>query len=149
MLVETKVKTEQMVDNKVKKRPVTYILNTEFFSTAEYSVTALLEKEQQEGTLRDYEIQSMRISPIKEIANQYHGEHSYLATLKDVWTEDDGTEKYLKYKVLLWADNLQEAIANTHEMAKEGYEMLVESLKEVDYIYLGNAVEYKEEESDE
>ncbi len=148
MLVETKVKSEMIVDNKVRKVTETFILDTTFFSTAEYSVTEMLEKEKEAGTLKDYEIQSLRISPIKEIANQYHGEHSYLATLKDIWTDDDGTEKHLKYKVLLWANDLQEAIANTHEMAKEGYEMLVESLKEVDYIYLGSAVEFKEESND-
>ena len=148
MLVETKVKSEMIVDNKVRKVTETFILDTTFFSTAEYSVTEMLEKEKEAGTLKDYEIQSLRISPIKEIANQYHGEHSYLATLKDIWTDDDGTEKHLKYKVLLWANDLQEAIANTHEMAKEGYEMLVESLKEVDYVYLGSAVEFKEEESE-
>ena len=148
MLVETKVKSEMIVDNKVKKVTETFILDTTFFSTAEYSITEMLEKEREAGTLKDYEIQSLRISPIKEIANQYHGEHSYLATLKDIWTDDDGTEKHLKYKVLLWANDLQEAIANTHEMAKEGYEMLVESLKEVDYIYLGSAVEFKEASND-
>lgn len=148
MLVETKVKSEMIVDNKVRKVTETFILDTTFFSTAEYSVTEMLEKEKEAGTLKDYEIQSLRISPIKEIANQYHGEHSYLATLKDIWTDDDGTEKHLKYKVLLWANDLQEAITNAHEMAKEGYEMLVESLKEVDYVYLGSAVELKEESND-
>lgn len=148
MLVETKVKSEMIVDNKVRKVTETFILDTTFFSTAEYSVTEMLEKEKKAGTLKDYEIQSLRISPIKEIANQYHGEHSYLATLKDIWTDDDGTEKHLKYKVLLWASDLQEAITNAHEMAKEGYEMLVESLKEVDYVYLGSAVELKEENND-
>jgi anaerobic ribonucleoside-triphosphate reductase len=148
MLVETKVKSEMIVDNKVRKVTETFILDTTFFSTAEYSVTEMLEKEKEAGTLKDYEIQSLRVSPIKEIANQYHGEHSYLATLKDIWTDDDGTEKHLKYKVLLWANDLQEAIANTHEMAKEGYEMLVESLKEVDYVYLGSAVEFKEESNE-
>jgi anaerobic ribonucleoside-triphosphate reductase len=148
MLVETKVKSEMIVDNKVRKVTETFILDTTFFSTAEYSITEMLEKEKEAGTLKDYEIQSLRISPIKEIANQYHGEHSYLATLKDIWTDDDGTEKHLKYKVLLWANDLQEAITNAHEMAKEGYEMLVESLKEVDYVYLGSAVEFKEEENE-
>lgn len=148
MLVEVKVKSEQIVDAKSRKVNETFIMNTEFFSTAEYSVTEMLEKEKEAGTLESYEIQSLKISPIKEIANQYHGEHSYLATLKDIWTDDDGTEKHLRYKVLLWANDLQEAIANTHEMVKEGYEMLVESLKEVDYVYLGSAVELKEESNE-
>ena len=145
MLVEVKVKSELIVDAKSRKINETFIMDTEFFSNAEYYITEILEKEKEAGTLENYEIQSIRISPIKEIANQYHGEHSYLATLKDIWTDDDGTEKHLRYKVLLWANDLQEAIVNTHEMTKEGYEMLVESLREVDYIYLGSIVELKEE----
>lgn len=98
MLVETKVKSEMIVDNKVRKVTETFILDTTFFSTAEYSVTEMLEKEKEAGTLKDYEIQSLRISPIKEIANQYHGEHSYLATLKDIWTDDDVQRSILNTK---------------------------------------------------
>lgn len=138
MLVEVKVKVEQVTDGKTRKKAVTYLLDKNYFSEAEYDVTALLMSQNESGLVNDYEIQSLRLSSIKEIATQYSGEHSYIATLKDIWTEDDGTEKYLRYKVLLWADNLQDALSNTHEMAREGYDMIIESLKEVDYEYLEN-----------
>lgn len=138
MLVEVKVKVEQVIDGKTRKKAITYLLDKNYFSEAEYAVTALLMSQNESGLVNDYEIQSLRLSSIKEIATQYSGEHSYIATLKDIWTEDDGTEKYLRYKVLLWADNLQDALSNTHEMAREGYDMIIESLKEVDYEYLEN-----------
>ena len=54
----------------------------------------------------------------------------------DIFHEDDGTEKVLKYKVLLWADNLTEANHNVQLLAHEGYDMQIEGIKQVDYEYM-------------
>jgi hypothetical protein len=53
-----------------------------------------------------------------------------------VFTDDDGNEKPIRYKVLLWADSLPEAMLRTAEIVRQGYDMAVEGLKEVDYKYL-------------
>lgn len=131
MLIEVKVKTKRTVDNKPKKKLEVYLVDKQFFSEAEYTVTALLTDNAEE-----FEIQSLRLSPIKEIANQFTGDCPFVATLKDIWTEDDGTEKYLRYKVLLWADNLTQANQRVQELAREGYDMLIEGIKQVDYEYI-------------
>lgn len=120
------------MDNKPRKTTETYLVEKEFFSEAEYTVTKLLSGE----TVQEFEIQSMRISPIKELATQFKGEHSFMATLRDIWTDDKGNEKYLRYKVLLWADTLTQANQRVQELSKEGYDMLVEGIRQVDYIYI-------------
>ena len=131
MLIEVKAKTKRTVDNKPKKKLEVYLVDKQFFSEAEYAVTALLTDDAEE-----FEIQSLRLSPIKEIAHQFTGDCPFVATLKDIWTEDDGTEKYLRYKVLLWADNLTQANQRVQELAREGYDMLIEGIKQVDYEYI-------------
>lgn len=130
MLIEVKVKVTRLIGDKKRKRLETYILNKEFFSEAEYAVTAYL------ADVEEHEIQSLRLSPIKEIANQYEGQYSYVATLKDIFHDDEGNEKYLRYKVLLWADDLTSATHNVRQLQREGYDMQVESIKEVDYTFL-------------
>lgn len=134
MLIEIKIKTKRTVDNKVRKRLETYLMDKDFFSQAEYDITAHLEED---GSITGYEIQSLRLSPIKEIAFQYEGQCSFIATLKDIFHDDEGNEKYTRYKVLLWANSLTEANHNVQELSKEGYDMLIESIKQVDYEYIG------------
>jgi hypothetical protein len=56
--------------------------------------------------------------------------------LKDIFHEDDGTEKTLRYKVLLWANSLTEANSNVQLLAHEGYDMQIEGIKQADYEYL-------------
>lgn len=138
MLIEVKVKVVRVIDNKKKKCSETYITDKDFFTEAEYAVTSKLNDEMSDGTVDSFEIQSLRLSPIKEIAEQYEGEYSYIATLKDTFHDDNGNEKQLRYKVLLWANDLTSATAHTRELQHEGYDMLVEGLKEVNYTYLTN-----------
>lgn len=133
MLIEVKTKVSRKIDNKIKKTMETYLINKEFFSEAEYVVTDYLTKE---DIVESIDIQSLRISPIKEIADQYEGEYSFMATLKDSWEEDDGTVKYLRYKVLLWADNLTQANQRVQALSKQGYDMMIEGIKQVNYQFL-------------
>ena len=48
----------------------------------------------------------------------------------------DTSVQELKYKVLLWADSLSEAMARTNVFSRQGYNMQVDGLKEVNYEYL-------------
>lgn len=145
MLIEVKVKVARIIDNKTRKRTETYILDKELFSEAEYKVTEELTEEQDSNFIEGFEIQSLRVSPIKEVCTQYEGEKTYVVTLKDVFLETDGTEKTIKYKVLLWANNLTQANENVHEIADQGYNMNIEGIKEVEYNYLTEDDDTREE----
>ena len=100
MLIEVKVKVARIIDGKTRKRSETYLLDKELFAEAEYMVTSTLIQEQTDGFVDNFEIQSLRVSPLKEVATQFNGEFTYIATLKDIWLADDGTEKILKYKTI-------------------------------------------------
>lgn len=143
MLIEVKIKVTKKVDTKYRKSVETYLLDEEFFAQAEYALTHLLEADMEVhgGPIFDFYITSMKCSSIKEIADQFKGEHSFIATLKDIFVDDDGNEKALRYQVLLWADNLTEANQRAQQLAKEGYDLLIEGIKQVDYEYINTVVE--------
>ena len=136
MLIEVKVKVTRIIDTKKRKKLETYILNKDFFSEAEYKVTEILNTQHDEGEVDSFEIQSLKLSTIKEIADQYEGQYSFLATLKDIYHDDNGNEKSMRYKVLLWANDLTSATHNARELQRQGYDMQIEGLKEVDYTYI-------------
>lgn len=138
MLIEVKVKVARIIDGKTRKRSETYLLDKELFAEAEYMVTSTLIQEQTDGFVDNFEIQSLRVSPLKEVATQFNGEFAYIATLKDIWLADDGTEKILKYKILLYANDTADATRNVLALARQGYAMQVESIKQVDYEYLND-----------
>lgn len=138
MLIEVKTKVAWKIDNKIKKKLETYIIDKEIFAEAEYVVMKLLNDAINDSTVESFEITSLRLSVVKEIITQYDGESSFIATLRDTMLQDDGSEKQIKYKVLLWANNISEAITHTREIAQQGYDMQIDSLKEVNYTYLEN-----------
>ena len=136
MLIEVKVKVARIIDGKTRKRTENFVVDKEFFAEAEYAVTENLNNEISQGIVDSFEIQSLKISQIKEVASQFDGDDTFIATLKDIWLADDGTEKSLKYKVLLWADDLTQANSHIQQLAREGYDMQIEGIKQVDYEYL-------------
>lgn len=136
MLIEVKSKVARIIDGKTRKRVENFVIDCELFTQAEYTVMNNLANEQTQGTVEGFEIQSLKISPIKEVAAQFDGSDTFIATLKDIWLDDDGNEKSLKYKVLLWADNLTQANTNALQLARQGYDMQIEGIKQVDYEYL-------------
>ena len=136
MLIEVKAKVSWKVDNKIKKKLETYIIDKEVFAEAEYAVMKILNDAINDGTVDSFEITGLKLSIVKEIITQYEGESSFIATLRDTMLQDDGSEKQIKYKVLLWADNISEAMTHTREIAQQGYDMQIDGLKEVNYTYL-------------
>ena len=139
MLIEVKVKVARVIDGKTRKRTETYVIdNCELYSNAEYIVMSALTQEQTEGTVESFEIQSLKLSQIKEIDDQTINNSipSFIVTLIDIFLQDDGTEKKLKYKVLLWAENLTDANRRANELSHQGYDMQIEGIKQVDYEYL-------------
>lgn len=136
MLIEVKTKVAWLIDGKARKKLETYILSKEVFAEAEYEVMTLLEEGKQDGTVDDFEITGMKVSPIKEIITQYEGEGTFIASLRDIFLQDDGSEKTVRYKVLLWANDIADAMAHTREIAQQGYDMQIDGLREVSYTYL-------------
>lgn len=136
MLIEVKAKVSRVIDAKTRKRTETFIVDEEIFARAEYTVVKHLHEEQAEGIVVSYDILSLRVSPLREICSQFTGEETYIATLKDIFYADDGSEKSLRYQVLLWADNHEQALRDVQELSREGYDMHVEGIKEVKYQYL-------------
>ena len=138
MLVEVKVKTVRVINGKTRKKTETYLKPyCELFVEAEHAVMERLTEEQNSNLLESFEIQSLRISPIKEVCTQFNGEFEYIATLTDIFHADDGTEKTLRYKVLLWANSHSEAVDNIQALVHQGYDMHIEGIKEVEYEYMG------------
>lgn len=151
MLIEVKVKTSRTSEDKTKKSTETYIIDKEFFAQAEFKISEELEEEKRSHLLDNYEIVSLKQSSIKEIDEQSmdDAKSSFMATLRDVFHEDDGTEKYVKYKVLLWAEDLIAANRRALELSHQGYDMLIEGIKQVDWIYLKEEEENGERGSEE
>jgi hypothetical protein len=148
MLIEVKVKVARVIDGKTRKRTETYVVNNcELYSNAEYRVMSVLIHEQEEGTVESFEIQSLKLSQIKEIDDQSidNSIPSFIATLIDIFHQDDSTEKKLRYKVLLWADNLTAANRRANELSHQGYDMQIEGIKQVDYEYLVGQSNQEEE----
>ena len=137
MLIEVKVKVARVIDSKTRRRIETYLKpDCELFVEAEQAVMERLTQEQEEGLVESFELQSLKISPIKEVCTQFNGEFAYLATLTDIFHADDGTEKTMKYKVMLWANGHSDAVHNIQTLVRQGYDMHIEGIKEVDYEYL-------------
>lgn len=148
MLIEVKAKVAWKIDGKVKKKIETYIIDEEVFAEAEYAVMSHLEQYKSDGEVEDFEITGLKLSIVKEIITQYEGNYTFIATLRDTTILNDGSEKVIKYKVLLWANNIAEAMTHIREIAQQGYGMQIDDLKEVNYTYL-NSQENEESESTE
>jgi len=138
MFIEVKAKVSWVIDTKIKKKLETYIIDKEVFAEAEYEVMTLLTAYKNEGTVEDFEITSLKQSSVKEIITNYQGDYSFIASLRYMFIQDDGTEKAMKYKTLLWANNISEAMSHTRELTQQGYDMQIDSLKEVNYTYLNS-----------
>ena len=138
MLIEVKARVAWKIDGKVKKKMETYILDKEVFAQAEYEVMALLNSHREESTVEDFDILGLKLSTVKEVITQYVGDYSFIATLRDTIIQDDNSEKQIKYKVLLWANSITEAMNHAGEVASQGYDMQIDGLKEVNYTYLNS-----------
>lgn len=136
MLIEVKTKVSWKIDDKVRKKLETYLIDKEVFAEAEYAVMTLLNDNVNDGIVENFEITSLKQSIVKEIITQYEGESTFIVTFKDTMLQDDGSEKAIKYKVLLWADNISEAMNHAREVAQQGYDMQIDGIKEVNYTYL-------------
>ena len=138
MLIEVKAKVSRIIDSKLRKRTETYLIDKELYAEAEYAVMSSFANEQELGTVDSSEIISLRQSPIKEICEDTMSgsAFTFIATLRDIFHDDNGNEKSMRYKVLLWANDLSQANQRAQQLARQGYDMQIEGIKQVDYEYL-------------
>ena len=147
MLIEIKAKVSRIIDSKLRKRTETYLIDKELYAEAEYAVMSSLANEQELGTVDSSEIVSLRQSPIKEICEDTMpgSAFTFIATLKDIFHDDNGNEKSMRYKVLLWANDLSQANQRAQQLARQGYDMQIEGIKQVEYEYLTGEENEQEE----
>lgn len=137
MLIEVKAKVSWVKeDGKSIKKVNTFLVDKEFFSEAEYTVTEYLNTLVDSKQIEEFYITSLKESSIKEIYTKYQGDNIFIATLVDVFIDDKGKEKLTKYKVLLWSKDLTDANKNVNDLTSQGYDMRVEGIKQVEHIYL-------------
>ena len=138
MLIETRVKTRKEIDGKSIKGTANFLTDSDTLVDALATVINHLNVMQSSHLIEDADIISCKQSSIKEVATQFEGDKSYVATLKDTWIDEVGDEKTMRYKVLLYAADLTECNQRVQELSREGYDMKVESLTEVEMEYLLN-----------
>jgi hypothetical protein len=78
---------------------------------------------------------AIKRSKIKEIANERTSEDEkiFLATLVDVFHNDDGSEKEMKYTIAFFSKNMATANVYINEYAKQGYNMSITKIVESKY----------------
>lgn len=85
---------------------------------------------------KDLEVTAVKRSKIREIANKRESPDDliWVAELMDVYTNDEGEETEIKYKILLFAKTFDGAKAFITEYMKQGYQMQLVSLKLTNFI---------------
>lgn len=69
------------------------------------------------------DVTAIRRSPIREFANEGANDMAiFIATIADIFTRDDGTEKEMLYKVAIWAEDMQHAQHTASEYMQQGLE---------------------------
>lgn len=81
------------------------------------------------------DVVAIKRSKIKEIANERTSddEKIFLATLVDVFLNEDGSEKEMKYTIAFFSKNMATANVYINEYAKQGYNMSITKIVESKY----------------
>ena len=127
MIYETKcsfIKVDDNGNDKVVKER--YIVEeAESFGDAEKQTYDFCDGE------TDLDVIDVKRSKIKEILNKRNSADDaiWIAELQDVFTNDDGEEKYIVYKVAFFAKTFDSAMAYITEYMKQGYNLELVSIK--------------------
>ena len=80
---------------------------------------------------KDFEILSIKKSKVREIVNTRQSDDDliWLAEMMDVFLTDEGDEKQMKYKVLVFAKTFDNAKVIMSDYMKQGFNMSLISLK--------------------
>lgn len=88
------------------------------------------------SSLTGMDVTAIRRSQLKEIVNvrETADESIYLATLQDVFLDEDGNEKYTEYKVVLFASSMDDAYSKTKNHIKQGYDLSIVGIRKTKFI---------------
>ena len=91
-----------------------FVENCEFFAEAEVK---MLEYYNNENS-----VTAIKQSKVREFVNNRNDddEHIYIATIEDIFIDEDGEEKRSKYEIGLFAKNVNEATRLTNEYLRQG-----------------------------
>lgn len=86
--------------------------------------------------LSEMEVIAIKQSKVKEIVNykKYQDEKIFDATLRDVFVDEDGNEKYINYHILLCAKTFDNAKDLVSQYLKQGYDLTLVTLKETSFV---------------
>lgn len=133
MIYEGTIKYETVTSqgNTKTVRESYLIENAETFSEAE----SMLFKMGETSSLTDFDVTALKRSKIKEIANTNRDtEPMFIATLVDVFTDDNGIEKELTYDIAFFALNIEQAHNFIRLYAQQGYCMEMKALKQAKFL---------------
>lgn len=122
MLYEVQISYTTLDDKAVKEQ---YLIEAqEFFANAEHEMYKRF------STCDNLDVTKIKRSNIKEVANLRNQptDKVWIAQMQDVFVDDDGEEKPIKYKVAFFSDTYDNANAFIIEYAKQGYQMSLISL---------------------
>lgn len=134
MIYEGTIKYETITANGNTKtvREHYLIENVDTFSQAEIALITHANS----LNIQDVDVVSLKRSKIKEIAN--HGSKlktpMFVATLTDVFTDDNGNEKEMNYDIAFFAPNIQEAHNFIIYYTEQGYCMEMRGIKQAKFI---------------
>lgn len=86
--------------------------------------------------LSEMEVVAIKQSKVKEIVNykKCQDEKIFDATLRDVFVDEDGNEKYINYHILLCAKTFDNAKDLVSQYLKQGYDLTLVTLKETSFV---------------
>ena len=119
----TKFDEEKQTEKSVKEN---FIVNeAESFADAETQAYEYCK------AFKDADVTAIKQSKIKEIANERSNQDDsvWLAEMQDVFIDDAGNEKPIKYRVAFFSPTYESANAFITDYSRQGYEMQLVSLK--------------------
>lgn len=83
------------------------------------------------GDLTGFEVVDIKRSKLKEVANKRENDkqHIFIATLVDVFSDDEGNEKEMKYDVAFHSETMDTAYSFIKKYASQGYNMSIDKIK--------------------
>lgn len=87
---------------------------------------------------KDLDVIAVKRSRIKEVANYRTNaeEKMFIATLVDIFHDQEGNEKEIKYQLAFYSQNMSTAWTFIREYVAQGYNMKVSAIKETKFIDL-------------
>ncbi len=133
MFTEVKAKTTEVnMKTSVEKEVVVH------FITPADEVLAPAELKALQALQGESDVIAIFQSPIKEIVNEKETDKPFFkATLVQTFVSDSGAEKELKYKVLVHADDFQEANSLLQDYVKQGLDdMRIDAISKTRMLWL-------------